>query len=191
MDPKEYEVSKALVARIESGDVLAESEMVARYQRGLHLMLQKKSDLHIAEEVSQETWRVVIERLRNKELRDAEKLAAFIIQTGRNQLIMYYRKNTPNSEDGNVEQVQPVISQGPSVHHEHERRREFIRQQLAKLGTKRDREILKRYYLMEQEKAEICAALDLSDLHFNRVLHRAKQRLKAFLGDFQEFASGD
>ena len=51
---------------------------------------------------------------------------------------------------------------------------------------KRDRAILYQYYVLEESKEQICIKLDLSPMHFNRVLFRAKQRLqKLLLGNSQ------
>ena len=49
---------------------------------------------------------------------------------------------------------------------------------LAELKNDRDREILSRHYISGEDKEDICRDLELSDLHFNRVLFRARQRYK-------------
>ena len=49
------------------------------------------------------------------------------------------------------------------------------------MTVKRDRDLLLRYYVHEEEKPEICRALGLDSLHFNRVLYRAKQRFREIL----------
>ena len=46
---------------------------------------------------------------------------------------------------------------------------------------KRDREILRRFYVEDQDKEDICRALNLDSLHFNRVLFRAKKRFRKLL----------
>jgi RNA polymerase sigma-70 factor (ECF subfamily) len=52
---------------------------------------------------------------------------------------------------------------------------------LAELGTPRDREILTRVYLRDEDKDAICAALGVDATHFNRVLFRAKERFRELL----------
>ena len=54
----------------------------------------------------------------------------------------------------------------------------LVRRVLADLGLERDRQMLFRFYVAEEDKADICAALGLSSLQFNRVLFRARQRYK-------------
>ena len=53
-----------------------------------------------------------------------------------------------------------------------------MRRVLAELKNDRDREILSRYYIADEAKEDICRDLELSDLHFNRVLFRARQRYR-------------
>jgi DNA-directed RNA polymerase specialized sigma24 family protein len=57
----------------------------------------------------------------------------------------------------------------------------LVRQLLNELPVERDRELLERLYVQDQDKEEICQALGLDSLHFNRVLHRAKQRFRQLL----------
>jgi RNA polymerase sigma-70 factor (ECF subfamily) len=52
---------------------------------------------------------------------------------------------------------------------------------LDELGTPRDREILTRVYLRDEDKTDVCAALDVDATHFNRVLFRARQRFRELL----------
>jgi len=52
---------------------------------------------------------------------------------------------------------------------------------IASLPTLRDREIVKRFYLDEEDKAEICRSLGLSPLHFDRVIFRARQRMRLLM----------
>lgn len=175
-------VASDLVSRIQQGDMLAEKHMIQRYQRGLMYALRRKAngDTAIADDICQETWRIVIEKVRDGSVRQPDKLAAFILQTGNNQMIMHFRRNASSKNNNEIEQTDDENT-GPSNNYERERKGKLVRRVLQELATDRDREILTRYYLQEQDKGEICLALELSDLHFNRVLFRAKQRLKKFI----------
>ena len=51
----------------------------------------------------------------------------------------------------------------------------------ASWRNERDREILLRFYIAEEDKDRIAADYGLSSLQFNRVLHRARQRYKELL----------
>ena len=57
-------------------------------------------------------------------------------------------------------------------------RSRLVRDLVGQLEVERDRQIILRFYLTEEDKASICEDLGLSSLHFNRVLHRARQRYR-------------
>ena len=66
-----------------------------------------------------------------------------------------------------------------------------IQSMLGELSVERDREILKRHYLDEQDKSEVCEILCLSKQHCDRVLSRARKRLwLKFSGDSTYSAVG-
>jgi RNA polymerase sigma-70 factor (ECF subfamily) len=69
----------------------------------------------------------------------------------------------------------------PSDAAERDQHAGVVRKLLDELSQPRDRQVLIRFYLDEADKREICAELDLSEEHFNRVLFRAKQRLREVL----------
>jgi RNA polymerase sigma-70 factor (ECF subfamily) len=54
----------------------------------------------------------------------------------------------------------------------------IVRRILNELRPARDREVLYRFYIAEQEKEHICAELGLTSLHFNRILFRARERYR-------------
>jgi DNA-directed RNA polymerase specialized sigma24 family protein len=66
-------------------------------------------------------------------------------------------------------------------------RSNLVRQVIEELGTSRDREILLRFYIAEEDKERISADFGLSSLQFNRVLHRARERYREI---YQERAGG-
>ncbi|HTF94504.1 MAG TPA: sigma-70 family RNA polymerase sigma factor [Cellvibrio sp.] len=166
-----------LVARIRNGDRLAEQQLIEHYRRGLSLVIHRQTTADIAKDVLQETWRVAIENIRNGALREPEKLASYLVQVGRNQVIMYYRRHKNSGVNGD-NHPEEEDHQGPLELLEAEQTQHMARHLLKELAVARDREILYRYYLQEEEKEHICRDMNLTDLHFNRVIHRAKQRLR-------------
>ena len=57
----------------------------------------------------------------------------------------------------------------------------LVRKLLDELPVQRDREILVKTYLQDEDKSEICEALGVDSAHYNRVLFRAKQRFRELL----------
>lgn len=174
-----------LVQSILDGDRQAEDAMVARYSRGVRfLLLGLTNDASRADDLHQETFRLVVEKVRAGELREPSSLPAFIRQLARNLFIAEYRKKakSPASQSADDDVAGPPDpTPSPLTHLLHKERAGIVRTLLAELKPERDRDILFRFFIAEQGKEEICADYGLTSLHFNRVLHRARQRLKDLL----------
>ncbi len=178
----ESEASAALVERILQGDKQAETHMVERYQGGLTSVLKRnvnRGDLHVIDDIIQETWRLVLEKVRANQLNDHQKLSAFIVTIGKNQLLMHYRKNQNKTFVADDElELSADPTAGPQKQLEQFKTKKLVRGLIDRLKKPRDREILTRYYFDEESKHSIREAYDLDELHLNRVLHRARQRFK-------------
>lgn len=187
LERTETEVAVDLVRRIhrgKGGDSVAETELFRRYSRGLLYMLRRLAgDPALADDLHQETFRVVIERLRERGLEEPERLAGFLHRTAKNLFIGGYRKVIRRKTEGEVEGLEAVADPGADPHQQAVREEEsaLVRRLIGELDTDRDRQILYRFYIAEEDKERICADLDLSSLHFNRVLFRARQRFKDLL----------
>ena len=59
-----------------------------------------------------------------------------------------------------------------------EEKSSLVRRVLAGLSSDRDRKILYRFYLADDDKDEICADLGVTNLHFNQILCRGRERYK-------------
>ena len=62
----------------------------------------------------------------------------------------------------------------------------IVHQVISTMRSRRDRMLLLRYYIAEEEKELICSDLNLSHLHFNRVLFRARRRFRELLIGHEE-----
>jgi RNA polymerase sigma-70 factor, ECF subfamily len=174
--------SVELVHRIVSGDPAAEAELVHRFSRALTFLLKRLTrDETAAEDLYQETFRLVIEKVRGGELRDAERLPGFVSSMARNLFLGSVRRSGRRQKwhgDAETTETAPDPAPGQLTKLLAQERAAAVRQVLAELKNDRDREILSRYYIADETKEDICSDLELSDLHFNRVLFRARQRYK-------------
>lgn len=169
-----------LVRRIRAGEGEAEQEMVERYSRGVIFLLRELTgDPAQADDLHQETFCLVLEKVRAGELREPDKLPAFIRQLARNLFIAEYRRDVkrPVVSGDEAMAVAPDPAPGPLTRVLDKENAAIVRRLLAELEPERDREILLRFFVAEHRKEEICADFGLSSLHFNRVLHRARRRL--------------
>ena len=178
----EQRIAADLVARIRSGARDAEETLARRYGDGLLYLLKRRTrDPDLALDLRQDTLRVALERLRTTGIEEPERLAAYLRSIALHLWIAHQRKHARRATDTDSEAIEAVADEhggGPFEHVSRTQVREAVGVLLAELGTPRDREILTRLYIQDQDKDAICAALGVDATHFNRVLFRAKQRFR-------------
>jgi RNA polymerase sigma-70 factor (ECF subfamily) len=188
-ESEEAAVAADLVRRIVAGETAAEGDLGARYRRGLLYLLSYLGALpDLADDLVQETFRIVIERLRHSGLTDPAGLAHFLHGIARNLLIADWRKTARRRTWGDPGELARAVAPAPSALQAllADEEAKMVRHLIAELPTARDRELLMRFYIGEEDKETICADLGLESLHFNRVLYRARQRFKELLERFQK-----
>ena len=178
-----------LVRRIRAGDGDAESELVSRYGRGVGMLIRRSSrDASVVDDLYQQTFQVALEKIRRGDVREPEKLSGFIVSLARNLVIDHFRKaasrRTTAPSDG-VAAADPAP--GPLESLMSVERAALVRRVLGEMPSERDRQILFRFYLAEDDKESICRDLGLTSLHFNRVLFRARERYREL---YEEIAAG-
>jgi RNA polymerase sigma-70 factor (ECF subfamily) len=133
-----------------------------------------------AEDLFQDTFRMVIEKLRRGELREPAKLPGFLAQIARSLAIEHYRKAQRRKTDPDSDALAEVGASGSGQLAELLTREDagLVRRVIQDLGTQRDRDILLRFYIAEEDKERISADFGLTSLQFNRVLHRARERYR-------------
>ena len=170
-----------LVSRIVAGEAKAEDELVVRYARPLRSLLRHRlRDAPEVDDLLQETLLLGLIKIRRGELRDAAKVGSYLMSLARNLAIDHLRgsrrrKTETDSEAVEDRAIQLPDSVGRLIASERSR---LVRDLVGQLEVERDRQVILRFYLTEEDKASICEDLGLSSLHFNRVLHRARQRYR-------------
>jgi RNA polymerase sigma-70 factor (ECF subfamily) len=163
---------------------------LGRLRDGLVAMLRglcrrKRLDCSVADDLCNEAFRILLERVQREPLREPEKVAAFLAQTARNLLTAdarrFGRRRTSTGEEEAIDaHADPMPDVPDSL--QHLDLALLVRRVLERMPVPRDREILVRYYLRDEPKADICADLGLTEAHFNRVIDRARGRFAALLG---------
>ena len=186
-DPEEQleaRISAELARRIGDGDRAAEATLVERYQRGvLYLLRRRTRDNDLALDLRQDTFRIAIEKLRAKELAEPERIGAFVRGIAVNLAIASARKTSRRATAADTDAVELVAdpADGPADAVASDQNRAAVRALLDEMSVARDRDILLRFYVEDEDKESICSALGVDSAHFNRVLFRAKQRFRALL----------
>lgn len=170
-----------LATRIAQNDRTAETELINRYSKAIRFFLRRRyRDPSLIEDVWQETFCRVIIMLREGKLRTAEALPAFIRTTALNAGREYVRKDAKfhsDTPEDNIVEL-PSYQPDPLERASNDDLKKLVRDVIDELTTQRDRDILVRFYFDNIDKPIICRELDLDPTHFDRVLYRARQRLK-------------
>jgi RNA polymerase sigma factor (sigma-70 family) len=172
---------QALVSRIANGDKSAEKQLVSTYYRGLFFILNRQtSNPTLSEDLAQDTFILVIQKARQGEILNPAALNGFIRQVGINLLIAHFRKEsrraTHSVDDIDIHIPHEELDISRALHNE--KILAIVQQVISELPTDRDRDLLRRFFVYDKPKLQICEELCLSAEHFDRVLFRARQRLK-------------
>lgn len=170
-----------LVSRIRAGDRQAEAELVERYSRGVMIIIRREvSDTVAAEDLHQEGFRIVLEKIRRGDVREPERLSGFVCGVARNLVIDHFRRAARRENNAEIEEAVSIPHPAPDQLQEllRKEKADLVRQVLKGMSNERDIQALYRFYIADDDKEQICADLGLTSLHFNRVLHRARERFR-------------
>ncbi|MBL8237396.1 MAG: sigma-70 family RNA polymerase sigma factor [Bryobacterales bacterium] len=181
-DGQELEGAQAewvsLVESIRSGDQEAMSQLYATFGRGVRYYLSRQLGAQEIDDKVHDTFLVVLGAIQRGELREPERLMGYVrtvvrrlVATHIDRLVEERRERT-DVEDGFVLADDRVDPERDTLR----RQRVEIMEQVLHTISRRDREILTRFYLYEQSQEQICQEMGLNDTQFRLLKSRAKQR---------------
>lgn len=174
----------SLSHRICAGDTHAENDLSRRIAPGVtQVIIRLTGNFALAQELCQEALIILLTRLRTRPLDDPDKLPAFVAQVARNLVAAERRKDYRRRTDTDSEALDGVAdgAEGQEQDAQRESAAEAIRTVLAEMKSVRDRTLLVRYYLRDEDKKKICKDLGLTEPGFNVVLFRARSRFLELL----------
>ena len=165
-------------------DRAAVESLIAKQYTGLRLLIQRRTgNPEVAADILNQAACIAWEKWQTGQVRKPEEIGGYIFQVAMN-LLRNHRRSVSERADRRVDSE--VIGMLPADARSEERWLEKkialrVKRILQQLPTPRDREILVRFYLQEEEKDAICRNLGLEADQFDKVLHRARARLKELL----------
>jgi RNA polymerase sigma-70 factor (ECF subfamily) len=151
---------QSLASRIQNGDPLAEEELVNTYRRTVLLIAAVRTrDPDGAKDLAQEVLLAVLKALRAGQIRDGERLSAFVQGTARN-LINNYLRSRSRHPTVDIETVE-VPTADPVEGIEAAERQRLMRQELAKYSVT-DQKILLLSLVDGHPLNEVAERLNLS-----------------------------
>lgn len=170
------------VSRIMAGDRQAEAELIDSYGRGVRIIIRRAgAAATFIDDLCQETFRIVLEKIRSGDIREPERLSGFIRGVAKNLVIEHFRRVARQERlTDNEEAIRLLTTSAPNQLERllQKEKAGVVWRVLREMRNERDVQVLLRYHLAEDTKEQICADLGLTSLQFNLVLHRARERYR-------------
>jgi len=173
----------SLVAAIAGGGDL-QDEIYLRYRRPLmQVFLQRRIDRDAAQDLLQRTFLQAIKKIRAEGLDDPSNLGGYLYRTACKLATAYWRGELSRRHESDGELLSNLQDDSLSLEEslDHDLQAKCVRELLAKLPVARDREVLELFYLREEPRVAIRESMRLTELQFNQVLWRARQRFAEIL----------
>ena len=173
-----------LAARVQANDTGSEQRLIAYLVPGLHALVRKYiHNAADAADLSQQCLLLLLLKLRKGGLDNLATLPGYLRAIAMNRIRQSRRDFYLHTPAEQISDPADLSLGATIIVLEREELNRLVRTCLNELSVARDREILVRCYLLEQEKSQICAELQLNSEHYDRVLHRAKTRLRALIDE--------
>ncbi len=177
-----------IVAAALIGDARAESRMLIALRPGVLAVLKFGAFNRWIdpEDLTQETLHIVVERVRAGTIDDPRKLFAFAAATARNLALNAARKMLRQQTVVDSELIDELahnleMEQGDLSDSDDRQLAQAVADLIDELPTERDRQVIVCFYLDGTDKQQLCRELGLSPKHFDRVLMRARRRLRRII----------
>jgi len=168
------------VRRIIDGDPSAEEELVDRYKTGIAIIIRRiVTNDSVTEDLSQDTFLIALEKIRSGGVRQPERLSGFVCGVARNLAREHMRGMTNAKGQTEILHAADVRDPQPDQFERllREEKARIVRQTIGELKP-RDRDVITRFFLDEQDKSVICAELELTSQQFNSIISRALKRYR-------------
>lgn len=152
---------------------------------GIKSLLQRQcGSAAVAEDLLSEAIETSLRKLREGAIERPEQLVGYVYRVALNLLRNFRRQDksartSSQSIDAIVDDDHPEAA--ASI--EQARWATLMREVLKELPGQRDRELIVGFYLEEEDKETLCRRFGITALHFNRVIHRARERFRELLED--------
>ncbi len=160
------------------------SQLIKKEYSGLRLLIARRTgDPQVAADLLNDALCLAWEKWCAGQIQRPEQIAGYVFQVAIN-LLHNQRRSVADRPDrrADIEHIdQFCVTADATDHHIEEGIAARVRHFIRGMTSLRDRAVLVRFYLNEEEKDSICADLGVSALQFDKILHRARRRLRQLL----------
>jgi RNA polymerase sigma-70 factor (ECF subfamily) len=136
----------------------------------------------LAGDILQDAIVTALQKLNAGEISNRRELDGYVYRVALNHLRNYRRKDKSLVSDSEVtEELVDPDARCMTENLESAQWARVTREVLSEVKSVRDRELLIRFYLQEESKEQLCGLFGLSEVHFNRVMFRARERFRELL----------
>jgi RNA polymerase sigma-70 factor (ECF subfamily) len=167
-----------LVRRIQANEDAAMEELYRVFSRGIRFYLCRQLGPQDLDDRMHDCFLVVIQAIRKGELREPERLMGFVRTIVRRQIAGQIDVNVQTRrQQVDLDATGPLSDRGSNPEIQAiGRQEEQIAATVLKGISRRDREILTRFYLHEESQEKICKEMSLTETQFRLLKSRAKAR---------------
>ncbi len=169
-----------LVERVRDGDREALESLYRIFWKGIRFQMFRVLGGADLDDRVHDTFLIVVQAIRAGELREPERLLGFIRTIVRRQIAYYLGRDPLSRVDTDDREATIRASydfrQTPEESAMDRQNEAIVRELLDSLPD-RDREVLVRFYMLEQPQEVICREMSLTDTQYRLLKSRAKARL--------------
>src|SRR6266850_6830256 len=167
-----------LVESIKRGERSGMEELYRVFSRGVRFYLCRQLGPQDLDDKVHDTFVIVVQAIRKGELREPERLMGFVRTVVRRQVAAQIDRSVQSRREQAELETTTSVSDHRNTPEEAaiERQHEEVAEAVLRSISGRDREILTRFYLLEQCQEEICEEMKLSETQFRLLKSRAKAR---------------
>lgn len=146
-------------------------------------LLRVVRDPDLTSDLLQDAIVTALQKLRAGEINSRLALDGFVYRVALNHFRNHRRKDkSPMSDTGAADDLpDPGRDAHPFESLESRQWARLVDRIMQEIGSQRDRDLLIQFYLKDESKEQLCRQFGLTDLHFNRVIDRARNRFRDLL----------
>lgn len=159
---------------------LSESDAVVRMPGVRAMILRMTRDVSLTNDLTQEVLIAVVLAIRDGRIRQPAALAAYMHESARHMVYAAQRKPQPIAV-AELPELEPLWLERPRTpleQCEDDELRRIAHEVLEELPTQRDRDLLTGFYIDGADKTELMQRLQLTADQFDKVIFRARTRMR-------------
>lgn len=167
-----------LVGRIQADDATALEELYQIFARGIKYQICRQLGPQDLEDKVHDCFLIVVQAIKAGEVREPERLMGFVRTIVRRQIASYIEiivHNRTKMTDLDTTRIMADFGCDPE-NSIMDREEAGLAYRVLNGLSRRDREILIRFYLREESQEMICSKMNLSETQFRLLKSRAKAR---------------